>query len=125
MEIDKIPYDDSSFDAIVGFDVIEHIHDCSHLMKEVKRVLKDDGILILETPDIDLTGDSFWNDSTHVTPYDTDSLNTLYWKNGIEPLALHHFNVRPPFGLLRLWKMFPSLLYTGDSIICIGRKAEC
>ena len=38
------------FDVIVSFEVIEHIADHSQYLKEIRRVLKDDGILIISTP---------------------------------------------------------------------------
>lgn len=45
-----IPYNDNEFDVVVSFETIEHLEDVSLFMDEVKRVLKDDGIFILSTP---------------------------------------------------------------------------
>jgi ubiquinone/menaquinone biosynthesis C-methylase UbiE len=42
--------DDHSFDLIVCFEAIEHIEDHDQLLKEVKRLLKPDGIFIVSTP---------------------------------------------------------------------------
>lgn len=48
---DKIPLEDASVDLVVSFETIEH-HDKHHeMMAEIKRVLKEDGILIISTPD--------------------------------------------------------------------------
>jgi ubiquinone/menaquinone biosynthesis C-methylase UbiE len=46
----KIPLDDNSVDAVVSFETIEHIEDYQTFMAEVKRVLKNDGIFLLSTP---------------------------------------------------------------------------
>jgi ubiquinone/menaquinone biosynthesis C-methylase UbiE len=47
----KIPIDNYSVDVVVSFETIEH-HDQHHeMMKEIKRVLKPDGLLIISTPD--------------------------------------------------------------------------
>lgn len=46
----KIPLKDNSVDVVVTFETIEHIEKYDQFMKEVKRVLKDKGLLILSTP---------------------------------------------------------------------------
>lgn len=47
---EEIPYDDKTFDSILCSEVIEHVLDPVPLLKEMKRVLKDDGILSLSIP---------------------------------------------------------------------------
>lgn len=44
-----LPFDDSSFDVICAFDVIEHIEDDTKAVNEMKRVCKKQGHLILTT----------------------------------------------------------------------------
>lgn len=41
---------DQEFDVIVSFEVIEHIPDYFQYLNEVRRLLKDDGIFIISTP---------------------------------------------------------------------------
>jgi 2-polyprenyl-3-methyl-5-hydroxy-6-metoxy-1,4-benzoquinol methylase len=41
---------DQNFDVIVSFQVIEHVHHVSGYLTELKRMLKNDGILLLTTP---------------------------------------------------------------------------
>jgi ubiquinone/menaquinone biosynthesis C-methylase UbiE len=45
-----IPLKDNSVDVVVSFETIEHIEDYRAFMAEVKRVLKDDGLFVLSTP---------------------------------------------------------------------------
>lgn len=45
-----LPFDDSVFDVVTSFDVIEHIPDVDYHFKEVKRVLKKDGLYLFQTP---------------------------------------------------------------------------
>lgn len=42
-----------SFDAVTMWDVIEHVVDPVSTLVEVSRILKDDGVLLMETPNID------------------------------------------------------------------------
>jgi ubiquinone/menaquinone biosynthesis C-methylase UbiE len=46
----KIPIEDNSIDVVITFETIEHVEDYNLFLKEVKRVLKDDGVVILSTP---------------------------------------------------------------------------
>jgi GT2 family glycosyltransferase/SAM-dependent methyltransferase len=46
-----IPLNNSSVDAVVSFETLEHIAEHELMLREVKRVLRTDGILIISTPD--------------------------------------------------------------------------
>lgn len=50
--IEKLPFDDNSFDAVVSFETIEHVPEQiqKSFLKEVRRVLKKDGIFVISTP---------------------------------------------------------------------------
>ena len=48
----KLPFKDKTFDLIVASEVIEHLFKPSIILKEFKRVLKDDGKLIITTPNL-------------------------------------------------------------------------
>jgi 2-polyprenyl-3-methyl-5-hydroxy-6-metoxy-1,4-benzoquinol methylase len=43
---------DSSFDAIVACEVIEHLYDTDFFLREIKRVVKDGGYIFLSTPNL-------------------------------------------------------------------------
>ena len=55
-----LPFPDSSFDFVVAKDVLEHVPDDNMVLDEIRRVCKDDAILILYLP-CNLKG---WNFST-------------------------------------------------------------
>ena len=50
--IDNLPFDDSSVDMVVSFETIEHVvEEVQHkFIKEAHRILKDDGIFLISTP---------------------------------------------------------------------------
>ena len=50
-------FPDRQFDVIVMNDVIEHLEDPKSVLKEIRRVLKNEGLLYISTPDIE----SFWS----------------------------------------------------------------
>jgi SAM-dependent methyltransferase len=47
---ENIPYNDALFDAVIAGDVIEHVENPSHFLREVNRVLANNGKLIISTP---------------------------------------------------------------------------
>ena len=49
--LDLTRYEDASFGAIVAFEVIEHVRDQERVLAEIDRLLSDDGILLISTPD--------------------------------------------------------------------------
>ena len=47
-----LPYKNNMFDCVVAIEIIEHIENPYFLMREISRVLKPTGTLILSTPNI-------------------------------------------------------------------------
>jgi O-antigen biosynthesis protein len=51
LDAQALPFPDGSFDAVVSFETIEHLPDFRAYLSEVQRVLRDDGVFIVSTPD--------------------------------------------------------------------------
>jgi len=49
-DIINLPFDDDEFDALVAFDLIEHVADTEKMFWQFNRVLKMDGYLCISTP---------------------------------------------------------------------------
>lgn len=47
----EIPMENNSVDCVISFETIEHHDEHEQMMKEIKRVLKPDGLLIISSPD--------------------------------------------------------------------------
>ncbi|MHB8235062.1 MAG: glycosyltransferase, partial [Solirubrobacteraceae bacterium] len=49
--LDLSAFEPDSFDAVVAFEIIEHLSDQERMLAEIERVLCGDGLLIISTPD--------------------------------------------------------------------------
>jgi glycosyltransferase involved in cell wall biosynthesis/SAM-dependent methyltransferase len=50
-EVDTFPYPSNHFQTLLCCELLEHLHrDPMHMMREIHRVLKPDGVLVLTTP---------------------------------------------------------------------------
>lgn len=49
---DQFPWGTATFDAVVAGEVIEHVIDTDHLLRETARVLRPGGILVITTPNL-------------------------------------------------------------------------
>jgi len=76
-EKDIFPYKDSSFDYILLYSVIEHINNTDHLILEIRRMLKNSGILIIITPNFRYCFNSFYDDPTHIKPFTNTGLENI------------------------------------------------
>lgn len=73
LENGKIPLEDNSIDAVIMDNVLEHIEEPTSVLKEIKRVLKANGLLLIGVP-----GEKgFKSDNDHKIFYDQDKLSDL------------------------------------------------
>jgi len=82
----KIPFKDNYFDGLSCFHVFEHIPDPTRAVSEIKRVLKDDGKLVIAVPNLSFK--KFYEDYTHVKPYTKRSLYKLLKNNNFENINI-------------------------------------
>ena len=122
IEKDRIPFQDSTVDIVLSFHLIEHLHDPTNLLKEALRILKEDGLLIVATPDWRKQYKTFWSDHTHLHPYDKISIARLLNCFCFEVLWLKSFGVMRGLGRTGLWKFLNFLMFTGKNIIVVARK---
>jgi 2-polyprenyl-3-methyl-5-hydroxy-6-metoxy-1,4-benzoquinol methylase len=80
----KIPLESKSVDVVVSFETLEHITEQDEMLKEITRVLKDDGMLIMSTPDTVIYKPHDPDNQYHVKELTTDefvSLINRYFKH--------------------------------------------
>jgi SAM-dependent methyltransferase len=76
---ERLPFEDAAFDAVVSFQVIEHVPDDRMYVSEVSRVLRPGGQLVLTTPNAAnrlAPGGKPWN-RFHVREYRAAELRDL------------------------------------------------
>jgi len=72
----SIPFEESAFDFVVSFQVIEHVQDVPFYLSEIRRVLRPKGTLLLTTPNRVYRlkpGQKPWN-RFHLREYDAPEL---------------------------------------------------
>jgi glycosyltransferase involved in cell wall biosynthesis len=90
----EINLPNEKFDLIVSFQVVEHIANTDIYFKNIKKLLKDDGIFICSTPNrLDASPGS-------VKPFNKFHINE-YLFTDFTALLSNYFSVLKPFGLKR------------------------
>jgi len=102
-EEDVWPYEDNSLSMIFTKSVLEHIKNPEHFFTEARRVLKDNGKLIVLVPDWESQYKTFYDDPTHVRPYTAEGLKFTFEKYRFNVLDCSKFYQLPLF-----WR-FPIL----------------
>lgn len=54
-DAESLSFEDDSFDLVVSFETIEHLQNPQKFLEEIKRVLKNDGHLLISTPNYDVS----------------------------------------------------------------------
>jgi len=85
---ETFPFEDNYFDAVICLDVIEHVFEPVDLIKEISRVLKKEGILVISTPNI-----RYWHHLFDIVckgKFPKTSNDTGYYDGG----HLHYFTYK-------------------------------
>jgi len=120
IEHDQFPYEDGSFDILLFCEILEHLlSDPVHALIEIRRVLKDGGLLVLSTPNVAglgnvgklIAGQNIYEPYSgygpygrHNREYTRDELFRLLSANGFQVKTLFTADVRnnlshPPIAL--------------------------
>jgi len=108
-----LPYSDKSYNLVCAFDVIEHIEDDTKAIKEIHRVLKEDGYIYISVPAFNLLWSKHDEINHHYRRYRLKNLITLIANNGfqIEYASYFNFFLFLPILIIRLFsRLLPDNL---------------
>ncbi len=114
--LEEAAYPSQHFDVVVLHHVIEHVKDPARLIKEIRRILRSEGKLILGTPDFDSGcarrfGEKYrlLHDQTHITLFSAESMHRFLRDHGfiIERVDYPYFNT-PYFTSENLERLFDT-----------------
>ncbi|MEI6296929.1 MAG: class I SAM-dependent methyltransferase [bacterium] len=83
--LEEAGFKDSFFDVIFLGDIIEHVADPDNFIRECRRILKSEGIIIISTPNMDC----FWSKSTLILY----NIFGIPWSSVTPPYHLYQFSV--------------------------------
>jgi ubiquinone/menaquinone biosynthesis C-methylase UbiE len=90
-DLKELPHVDKSLDVVYGFMIVEHLHKLEQSLREVKRVLKDDGTFVIAVPNIKSLSfkvfgkySNFLHIPAHLYHFSEKSFREVMAKNGFE-----------------------------------------
>jgi len=92
-EAEKLPYDNSSFDLATGLDVVEHLDDDLAGLREMHRVLKPDGRILVFVPAFMFLWGVQDDISNHRRRYTLKELKEAVTKAGFEVERASYANI--------------------------------
>lgn len=100
------------FDTIIAGEIIEHLENCGLFLRNMRRHLKDDGVLIISTPNPFYCAQSWkiWRygrpevHEDHMNWQDPITLDALLARTGFEPFE--GYWIQDSGGFLKTWKRF-------------------
>jgi len=106
-DITNLPYQDKSFNAVLCLDVLEHLnfHDQNKTLKEIIRILKPDGKLLLSLPNLAHLASRF----SFLFAGKLLRTSGIDRHPGDRPLAEYKKILKPYFKIIRIKGLFPTL----------------
>ncbi len=106
LENENFNYSEKNFDVIFSKSLIEHLDNPINFMTSCKKLLSEDGSLIVMTPSwMHHCWGPFYLDHTHKTPFTLQSLRDIANLSGFKNVKVEYFYQLPiiwRFGFLRL-----------------------
>ena len=93
MDSYDLPFADNSFDVVTMFDAIEHVEDDYKAMREVARILRPGGRIVVSVPAYQFLYANNDRLAQHYRRYDRDMVRILFQQAGLKVERNTHTNV--------------------------------
>ncbi len=131
-EVCKLPFFDNYFDVVICSGVFQHVYDYKKALREMRRVLKNKGLLVITTLN-SLSADSlfFKNELRRYNPYDMKKNMAVENFSGVEIKGIYFSPFAPDFftdfvlksKIYRFFNfLFPVFCFFSHSFYIEGRK---
>jgi len=125
-----LPLQDASFDCVYMGELIEHFQSAEKLLREVKRVLKINGEICLDSPNVYslerilrfvFRGEDSLGDQDHKIFYTPASLSKLLQSIGFQMIEITS-DGKIPFARKELTISFPPFKWLGSHLCLLAKK---
>lgn len=126
LDKEKLPFEKDFFDAVIICDVIEHVESPCNLLRDVRRVLKPEGMLIITLPNVHsitevlagMTSSNRYRDKTHIYSFTKNNLVNLLGRLGFEIISIKGYRMKIPYlNISFVSEKISPLLSTGRIVI--------
>lgn len=102
--VERLPWDDETFDLVISLDMVEHTADDRVTLRELRRVTKPGGWFLMTVPALRALWSSHDVFNNHYRRYDRRMLRSLAADTGWSIERMTYFNslLLPPAALVRL-----------------------
>jgi SAM-dependent methyltransferase len=117
-EAAKLPFEDGTYDLVTCLDVVEHLDDDTAAFREMKRVLRPGGHLLVTVP----ANPFLWGDqdkiNLHKRRYVADQLRERLVASGLNVIRLSYMNafLFPPIAVARMLRRVERRLRPGLAV---------
>ena len=134
MNVQNLEFMNETFDAVLSFQVIEHLNDVSKFLNEIKKVLKKNGLAIISTPNKAVCK-GHGNNEYHTQEYRYDEYIELL-NSGLGPTDFYGVQLKsgkysglklidliPILDIFKIRRLFPSKLRR-SALMSMEKKIE-
>lgn len=114
-ELENCHFSDETFDIITLWHVFEHLHDPSSTLKEIHRIMKKDGILLIEVPNIESFSFKLFKRycfhldiPRHLYHWSPETIEKILHQNKIRIFKKDYFSLAFPLSLFHSFHNFLS-----------------
>lgn len=107
-DLHQAAYPDDYFDVITLWHVFEHMPDPVEMLKEIRRILKKDGILLIAVPNFNSLESRLMKDKwyhldvpRHLFHYTPETIEKILREPGFRIIKVRHFEIKNLYGFLQ------------------------